>query len=1105
MNNNFDQGRKTKTRRVASPTSVPAKVLNKLKKGGASSKSEVSASSTTFRPPPSDRLDDLIVDRNKYWLDNNNSSSHDGALAMVGQPVDGDYGFKRRVEKKTTKNTEKRVRRQVVLADGRIYRDRDPDEVIVDRIDDHEVKEEEDEDDGLVPGYRQEGGVRRRLGYSEEDFRGYGQIRDRSRERISNQLAGGRRDRSDPGLVKDQFKRTVNTHEAREKEMKTEASNFLGKLSRKALDKALRENRPLSEAIELSRRDERDEEEALRRREMKRLRHQQQQQQKRASNYYDYYSTTEQQQRHSRSRQQQPSRNYHFQPEPDYGPEDMPPQRPRRSKSSHSQHRAKYKDRDRDTVDHHQFYDEYTGRDVVNTQHQQQHHHYGRHNNGNYTESYADPQYLFENQQQNTKRKSKENNQLVSSSKHHHGSLPFFLNPDDYGEPKVVYSKTKSKKVIDTEDVHEIHRRGADGKIHTETYKTQEQEVIKDDQEPESGPSMIGYDDGDQQSKVHKESQRYEHRKQDDYTDFFRVDHNGRKLEFLGHGPHVTTEERTYENDHGGGGRNVEYNNREQQKILSDNVGGTPEQRARNRGVVQWEEISDRIKENREMMMRRRMNAEETTMKVAEKQQPQKLNNGAVADSEAERKDALTKEPLNIHKEEKTRRIETDNWLERHFGSDWSLTTSSNNSSAEYSAGRARQRLRDRFPNHTIARNLAQHHKSESRTREHLNDGKNVRRSMSFNEIPIAVQRNYNNALIQREQEPILTTQTTTQTKKKKKVKTTTTTVDPLTGEELTMVERTVERSRYPSNHHQQVKSKSALDLSTSHNRNSSNNFHHPQNNLMFEVIAPPPNEFRNENDLDENFYRESKADRAHHSLGNRRQRTNSHSSNRKAMRQLDGLINPDQMMRNKMKQRYVNEYGESVDNVSEHQHFSRTTTRRHHTNNINDRHHHQLLERSRSDEPRHSLHQHQQQSSVNQQQRSTSEHHSKSRRIPIVEEKYPGSVMSNNTSKSSRQKQKQKRKTVYRSESARRSPPGMYSFNVREDVTEGRTPRYITEFKKEKLFPALSENNLLFSMRLHDERSSRRSGSIREAEWLNEHHLQVRKTTKSTVSNCFF
>ena len=45
---------------------------------------------------------------------------------------------------------------------------------------------------------------------------------------------------------------------------------------------------------------------------------------------------------------------------------------------------------------------------------------------------------------------------------------------------------------------------------------------------------------------------------------------------------------------------------------------------------------------------------------------------------DAERTDALTKRPLDLNREERTRKKETDKWLERHFGSDWSLNKSSN-------------------------------------------------------------------------------------------------------------------------------------------------------------------------------------------------------------------------------------------------------------------------------------------------------------------------------------------------------------------------------------------------------------------------------------------
>ena len=48
---------------------------------------------------------------------------------------------------------------------------------------------------------------------------------------------------------------------------------------------------------------------------------------------------------------------------------------------------------------------------------------------------------------------------------------------------------------------------------------------------------------------------------------------------------------------------------------------------------------------------------------------------------DAERTDALTKRPLDLNREERTRKKETDKWLERHFGSDWSLAGKSSSAS----------------------------------------------------------------------------------------------------------------------------------------------------------------------------------------------------------------------------------------------------------------------------------------------------------------------------------------------------------------------------------------------------------------------------------------
>lgn len=53
------------------------------------------------------------------------------------------------------------------------------------------------------------------------------------------------------------------------------------------------------------------------------------------------------------------------------------------------------------------------------------------------------------------------------------------------------------------------------------------------------------------------------------------------------------------------------------------------------------------------------------------------VENGTPAASPLDRKDALTRKPLDFDQEEETRKVETSKWLEHHFGSD---SRSSNNS-----------------------------------------------------------------------------------------------------------------------------------------------------------------------------------------------------------------------------------------------------------------------------------------------------------------------------------------------------------------------------------------------------------------------------------------
>ena len=60
-------------------------------------------------------------------------------------------------------------------------------------------------------------------------------------------------------------------------------------------------------------------------------------------------------------------------------------------------------------------------------------------------------------------------------------------------------------------------------------------------------------------------------------------------------------------------------------------------------------------------------------------------------EKDSERTDVITQKPLNFHHEERTRRKETDKWLDRHFGgSEWSLSQRSSNPSNPNEIGHTR-------------------------------------------------------------------------------------------------------------------------------------------------------------------------------------------------------------------------------------------------------------------------------------------------------------------------------------------------------------------------------------------------------------------------------
>lgn len=371
---------------------------------------------------------------------------------------DEEYLTKRKVEVKTKKNTEKRVQRQVVLRDGRVIAQADP-EVIVDTIEDTK-------------------------NYEEERLENRDRLEDEHEVVIVPRYHTRRPKWTEDNVVDDNFSRKINTHDVKEnvKTTRTMGGKVVGVVKRRELDRALRDNRPLSEVIQFSEIDDRH---------------------------------------RSKKKKQSETR------------EDSSRRKRREAKS----------------------YDRIVHRNEV------------------------------------------------------------------MEKPKVIYRSRSHKKIVDTEDVHNICKRDKNGKLYTETYRTEQHEVFDDKDTPDEGTSVTSSE------RIIRDRENFRQAKKDEFTEYYRVPKGSKTLkdgEYLGKGAHATVEEKEVE-----------------------------------RGEFDWDGLSERIRENRRLLR-------------------QKMGQAA-----AERMDALTKRPLNFHQEEKTRQKETDKWLERHFGSttdDWSSISGSNHS-----------------------------------------------------------------------------------------------------------------------------------------------------------------------------------------------------------------------------------------------------------------------------------------------------------------------------------------------------------------------------------------------------------------------------------------
>nr|CAD7404144.1 unnamed protein product [Timema cristinae] len=154
-----------------------------------------------------------------------------------------------------------------------------------------------------------------------------------------------------------------------------------------------------------------------------------------------------------------------------------------------------------------------------------------------------------------------------------------------------------------------------DGKIITETRTTKEHEEVHDEQLPDDV-------DGVDEEETKKESSHH-----------FQKTKNEELVEYLADGVKIG-EEMRYQAENTEGDRQ-----------------GNPE-------MGNWDSLSTRIRKMR------RQGGRTTTRGI------RSPGDGTTPVTPLDRKDALTKKPLDFDQEEETRKVETSKWLENHFGSD---------------------------------------------------------------------------------------------------------------------------------------------------------------------------------------------------------------------------------------------------------------------------------------------------------------------------------------------------------------------------------------------------------------------------------------------------
>lgn len=181
--------------------------------------------------------------------------------------------------------------------------------------------------------------------------------------------------------------------------------------------------------------------------------------------------------------------------------------------------------------------------------------------------------------------------------------------------PRLLHHHSKHRKLVDTEDVKEKNEI-RDGDVTTETLKTVQHEEYDNEQEPDDRPDDGGKSDDEE---VNESSNKMLHTKDENFVEYVAVPKGGTLSQGVkvGEGIHYVSE-------------NIEKEN-------TGDDGG-------------WDSISNRLKRSKKLQIM----ADEALKK----------------ESGIDRKDALTKMPLDYDEEEATRKVETSRWLENHFGSE---------------------------------------------------------------------------------------------------------------------------------------------------------------------------------------------------------------------------------------------------------------------------------------------------------------------------------------------------------------------------------------------------------------------------------------------------